>query len=851
METEFVAKCQESCGACFSNPPSPPAVPSGGAPNFDDFIPAPCEDEDLIGTGASETWRTYCGRPLGQPLLYMIQPGELCEVKAVGTFQKYQGGILSYRVTDGVGHLNAIVSGSELKMDLYDTLVDTDDVGVIASWLGLSLSHISQVVYTGGLDHLPDTCSGHGACVPNAFMDDLVCGCDIGYTGDTCELEAVYLTKHVGSSPEADLDKLLNLRQFVEIINDESATNGIYEVVAEIDAGIYTGEDNVGLDLFPANSELRVSLRGAPPTGSGRRSRRHLLQSSSEFVWDPDSELAKLPSDPLVNWDLPLPDPMSKADRLQYDDSVYPTESADWHPLPKTIFDCEFSGTIPFIAARGMAFFEMQDIKVQRCFAESGAGVLLITIEHVMLNRMIFKKNVVTYRGAGIDADNCKSVTIYNTLVLDNHVIDGPYPGNLEATKARALFKTAAGLRIRGGSVDFFNLLAEGNTCVHGEAGISLENLDVNNNLRHVEVRHNIAGMDCAGICVFKTETISMEHVISRDNVAKSNGGGMCVTYHSPNGAYDPYDMYRVVLSGNVVGGSGAGMQLTAVLMSTDENRNLIRGEAVHFVDGRVENNRAMSNGGGIAGLFSSFRMVNTVVSNNQARAGGGISMSSGYLWLNDVTVNGNIALSGSGGGVETISSNILIATSSTFENNSAHGHGGGVYAQDTNVNFKEVSAKKNSAVDGGAVQISGQSRVELAHLLLESNTASLRGGGAFLQSTSSINTTKVKVARNYADSGGGFFLSPNPQEESIISNVHFQENVALSNGGGLEIIGEEAQNLDLNLLRLQHNVAGSGGGGLFLNSDVQCTYCFFMRNTALYGESEGGPTMQLHLSEQ
>ncbi len=141
--------------------------------------------------------------------------------------------------------------------------------------------------------------------------------------------------------------------------------------------------------------------------------------------------------------------------------------------------------------------------------------------------------------------------------------------------------------------------------------------------------------------------------------------------------------------------------------------------------------------------------------------AGGGVSVTSGPLTLENVDVLSNTA-SGNGGGVSV--SGALTVTGGLFQNNLCTGascYGGGLYA-------------------GGTSTLSGT--------LFVSNTAQGKGGGLYTFYAAEVTNAEFRNNTGAgADSHGGGIFS---QTDLTLDNTTVMSNTAITDAGGVYING-------------------------------------------------------------
>ncbi len=193
-----------------------------------------------------------------------------------------------------------------------------------------------------------------------------------------------------------------------------------------------------------------------------------------------------------------------------------------------------------------------------------------------------------------------------------------------------------------------------------------------------------------------------------------------------------------------------------------------------------IQGNTAVDSGGGIyQDVDSTLTIINSYITLNEAKYGGGVSINArSKLTLNGTLVAANLGKK-MGGGVynrgETSLTNSLIRTNNT------NGQGGGIFNE------------------SGILKLTGST-------LLENNAVQANGGGLFNATNGTANLTNTTVALNSANVGGGM------QNEGKLSltNATIVFNSASNSIGGLLNFAGTAT-LDTSILA--YNSAGDCGG--------------------------------------
>jgi len=227
----------------------------------------------------------------------------------------------------------------------------------------------------------------------------------------------------------------------------------------------------------------------------------------------------------------------------------------------------------------------------------------------------------------------------------------------------------------------------------------------------------------------------------------------------------------------------------------------------VTLTGGQTDVNGLSPNGGGLSlvcgeDLDCNWILLNTVVRNNQAAAGGGILYRCDYH----------------GGGT-------LLVQDSVIRDNDASGAGGGlIYSSDEESGFCSVTLRNtliegNRAVEGGAFRIL-RPRVTIIDSTIRNNIATENGGGILARISDGFIDMTIRnstISGNRAElNGGGLYIeSPDQTFEIQLINSTVSGNTATTGGGGGLYLGETNDSLRIALLNstVTQNAAAQGAG--------------------------------------
>jgi CSLREA domain-containing protein len=181
------------------------------------------------------------------------------------------------------------------------------------------------------------------------------------------------------------------------------------------------------------------------------------------------------------------------------------------------------------------------------------------------------------------------------------------------------------------------------------------------------------------------------------------DGGGLDRVFEARVGS-------TVQIDGLTIRGGNAG---------TDHGGGLYNFAGTVTLSGVVVHGNTALGGGGVANESGTMTLVRGTVSGNSADGGGGI-FNRGTMNVNDSTLGGNQAVSGSGGGGWN-DGGVLTLRNSTVSGNSASATGGGLHNTGTALNLINSTVSSNSAPTGGG--ISNTLTTQLRNSIVANNT--------------------------------------------------------------------------------------------------------------------------------
>jgi Tol biopolymer transport system component len=219
-------------------------------------------------------------------------------------------------------------------------------------------------------------------------------------------------------------------------------------------------------------------------------------------------------------------------------------------------------------------------------------------------------------------------------------------------------------------------------------------------------------------------------------------------------------------------------------IAKVDEDGRLVL-DGITISNGLVSN----QNSGGSIRNLGTLEVINSVITNNQSDAGGGIrNNDNATLIISNSTISNNTS-TGNGGGVYSNTGSSTTITDSILSDNDANlsnGLGGGLFMNGATLNITGGSFTLNQARNGAAIffnVVTGANPAQLTGVSLTNNVASNHGGAVYV-STGNVVMENVTIANNTANSIGGGIR--NLATLSISNSSLRDNNGGSSNGGGI-----------------------------------------------------------------
>ncbi len=248
--------------------------------------------------------------------------------------------------------------------------------------------------------------------------------------------------------------------------------------------------------------------------------------------------------------------------------------------------------------------------------------------------------------------------------------------------------------------------------------------------------------------------------------------------------------------------------------------------------DSIISNNESGA-GGGIFAYGGEVEISGSQFYSNSAGSGSSLSLQYVTATINDAIISGNSGQGSSGaalylldgeativnstisennntdgGGLMARDSTLTIAGSRILDNTTASGNGGGVYLYNAQATVNTTTISGNAAANGGGVyQYDGS--LLLTQSLIAANDATT--GGGVMNGKGGLTIANTTLSGNTAASGAGIAN----QAIMVLENATVTGNTATGNGGGIQNLGGTAE-LTIRRSLVAGNTAGGQGREVF-----------------------------------
>jgi CSLREA domain-containing protein len=256
--------------------------------------------------------------------------------------------------------------------------------------------------------------------------------------------------------------------------------------------------------------------------------------------------------------------------------------------------------------------------------------------------------------------------------------------------------------------------------------------------------------------------------------------------------------------------------------------------------DGDTQVPGALGDGGCVRAVNARLSLSDVQISNCQSGFGGAISLQASTALFNSAQITSSTA---NYGGAIAARNTTLRGRDSVLSNNLANVGGALWIAPDGNALATRMEWMIGSRLDanralyqGGGIAVVQGAKLIVAPtftsagiddlLMLSANQAGGDGGGIYLDSSASLEASRLSLRKNISDSnGGGLFANGN----ITLSDSEFLDNSAALDGGGVAIRGLPSPS-GIERTSFAFNLAGRYGGAISNSVDA-----FYLRNISSY----------------
>ncbi len=519
-----------------------------------------------------------------------------------------------------------------------------------------------------------------------------------------------------------------------------------------------------------------------------------------------------------------------------------------------TFVDCESaSGGAISIGANGKAV--LKNCVIDNCVAtDNGGGIYVASGGELTIENTTIKNCDAAHGGAIYLAGSCtitlNSVTIQNNVVsgnggalwVGNGVTVNHTGGTISGNKAEDGIGGAVAIA-RPGTYNLKGGTLSGNIAKQGGAIGCYASNDVPGNSKFTMTSGTISGNEAKTVGSTTGQGGALyircgaEHSISGGTITgnKAPQGAGIYVYNSTS--YTSTVAGKITISGSaniykngnsstthgggiyvgsggtlaVSGGTIGGTSVSSHANEANAGGGIcVAGGSATVTGGKISANKAFNNGGGIEISSGTVTISGGELKTNNANYGGAVhSTASCTLNISGGAISGN-TVTNSGGAIAAGGGTVNISGNANINANTATSRGGGIYMNSSTVlNFTggaiggtSITSHANGAANGGGIYMEDSSTLKMsgsAKITCNKATGtSAKGGGLYVTGSAIINITGSTTVGDCAVSG----------------------NTADHQGGGFYVASyTTADNFKVNNITLNGNIAkGDRGGGIYVN---------------------------------
>ncbi|MGB5895946.1 MAG: right-handed parallel beta-helix repeat-containing protein [Ignavibacteriaceae bacterium] len=340
-------------------------------------------------------------------------------------------------------------------------------------------------------------------------------------------------------------------------------------------------------------------------------------------------------------------------------------------------------------------------------------------------------------------------------------------------------------------------------------ASIILEENEISNN----------SAWDGGGILIYECDPVFVGNLID-SNHADEGGGGIWI------GGLSNSEFNYDIISNNFASGNGGGMICWQTTNTSLNTVNILSNTAnwgggigvieceLQLINCNINNNSAISLGGGLGSDFSTVYINNTTFASDTSGFGGAIHSDFCELQIDSCDFIGNKAIDG--GAIHTSNTNLLIDSCQFFQNEAVNIGGGIQYHIDT-------------------TDFLNPYQVEILNSRFVQNSAFYRGAIEIQQLYSETSLVDVKIDKcefieNTIDRGANLLIS-GFIDDFIISNSIFRGNTAVLRTATCNLSGNVKGQVINCLFTSNHTLGGGAASSIGSGSNVSIINCTFANN--------------------
>ncbi len=338
--------------------------------------------------------------------------------------------------------------------------------------------------------------------------------------------------------------------------------------------------------------------------------------------------------------------------------------------------------------------------------------------------------------------------------------------------------------------------LAGGGLYILGTAAVNINNSTFTENT----ATYNYGG---GGIYIYLGSLNITNSVISKNAATFSPSGGGGIAVGTSSAAFTLTNSIVTENTADAAGGisgGGTGIVNGSTISNNRANQSaggLYSGGVLTLTDSTISGNTVTGGGGEGGGIYNFGRLTvnNLKLTGNSAAIGGGI-YTSGGLTATGIYINGNTS-SKDGAGIYnnpggTTALPVRLINSVVSENN-ASGFGGGIYNRDE-INLVSSTIRSNTSNLGGGGIFNvflnvGAATTNATNSTISENISKAAGGGIANQ-TGTVNLTNSTISSNTARGVGGGITNNRNGKINLTSATIAFNTATLSTGGGVNNSG-------------------------------------------------------------